>query len=64
VTAETPSVSAEDEVSRHAGWSDVAIHDALQVIAYFNYRKDHQRGRNRRRVGLERPTLSAVRPRL
>ena len=22
---------------RAAGWSDVAIHDATQVIAYFNY---------------------------
>ena len=22
---------------REAGWSDVAIHDAVQVIAYFNY---------------------------
>jgi uncharacterized peroxidase-related enzyme len=25
-----------DRLRRH-GWSDVAIHDAIQVIAYFNY---------------------------
>jgi uncharacterized peroxidase-related enzyme len=25
------------EALRLAGWSDVAIHDAVQVIAYFNY---------------------------
>jgi uncharacterized peroxidase-related enzyme len=22
---------------REAGWSDAAVHDAIQVIAYFNY---------------------------
>jgi len=38
VAAETRSVSAEDiQDFRHAGWSDVAIHHALPVIAYFNY---------------------------
>jgi len=25
-----------DELRKH-GWDDVAIHDAIQVIAYFNY---------------------------
>ena len=25
------------EVLRAEGWSDPAIHDAIQVIAYFNY---------------------------
>jgi len=28
---------ADVEVLRTEGWSDAAIHDALQVIAYFNY---------------------------
>jgi alkylhydroperoxidase family enzyme len=31
-------VRAEDvEGLRAQGWSDPAIHDAIQVIAYFNY---------------------------
>jgi alkylhydroperoxidase family enzyme len=25
------------EALRGAGWNDTAIHDAIQVIAYFNY---------------------------
>ncbi len=28
---------ADAEALRAAGWDDVAIHDAIQVIAYFNY---------------------------
>ncbi len=28
--------SAIDDLRAH-GWSDAAIHDAIQVIAYFNY---------------------------
>jgi alkylhydroperoxidase family enzyme len=31
-------MNAEDVVSLRAlGWSDLEIHDAAQVIAYFNY---------------------------
>jgi alkylhydroperoxidase family enzyme len=38
VTVAPAQVSAADiEVLRTEGWSDPAIHDALQVIAYFNY---------------------------
>jgi len=38
VTVEPAKVSAADiDLLREAGWSDPAIHDALQVIAYFNY---------------------------
>jgi uncharacterized peroxidase-related enzyme len=38
VTHESSRVTAADlEVLRSEGWSDAAIHDALQVIAYFNY---------------------------
>jgi uncharacterized peroxidase-related enzyme len=38
VTAEPSKVGATDiEALRAAGWSDAAIHDALQVVAYFNY---------------------------
>jgi alkylhydroperoxidase family enzyme len=35
----TPADVAESDVAglRNAGWSDTAIHDAVQVIAYFNY---------------------------
>jgi len=29
--------SADAEVLRGHGWDDAAIHDAIQVIAYFNY---------------------------
>ena len=32
------TLTAEDvEALRRQGWSDRAIHDAIQVIAYFNY---------------------------
>jgi uncharacterized peroxidase-related enzyme len=38
VTQEPSRVTAADlDVLRSEGWSDAAIHDALQVIAYFNY---------------------------
>ena len=35
----TPSAMAESDVLelRDAGFDDVAIHDAIQVISYFNY---------------------------
>ncbi len=35
----TPAQCTEGDVAglRAAGWSDVAIHDAVQVISYFNY---------------------------
>jgi uncharacterized peroxidase-related enzyme len=35
----TPAKMTEADVSgmREAGFDDVAIHDAVQVIAYFNY---------------------------
>ena len=28
---------ADVDVLRGEGWSDAAIHDALQVVSYFNY---------------------------
>ena len=32
------SVGAADVAELHAhGWDDAAIHDAIQVVAYFNY---------------------------
>lgn len=38
VTVESSKVGREDvDALRAAGWSDAAIHDALQVAAYFNY---------------------------
>ena len=38
VTDEPSKVGPADvEALRDAGWSDAAIHDALQVVAYFNY---------------------------
>lgn len=38
VTHKSSRVTAADlDVVRAEGWSDRAIHDALQVIAYFNY---------------------------
>jgi uncharacterized peroxidase-related enzyme len=38
VTAKPASVRREDvERLRERGWSDAAIHDAVQVISYFNY---------------------------
>jgi uncharacterized peroxidase-related enzyme len=35
----TPSELAESDVQRlrQYGWSDAAIHDAVQIVAYFNY---------------------------
>ena len=38
VTRRPASVTAADvDVLRAHGWSDAGIHDAIQVIAYFNY---------------------------
>ena len=38
MTFKPASVCAEDiERLRSHGWSDAAIHDAIQVISYFNY---------------------------
>jgi uncharacterized peroxidase-related enzyme len=38
VTREQWALEAEDvQALRRQGWSDRAIHDAIQVIAYFNY---------------------------
>jgi uncharacterized peroxidase-related enzyme len=38
VTVEPSKVGIEHvDALRSAGWSDAAIHDALQVVAYFNY---------------------------
>ena len=38
LTAAPGKVGAEDaERLRSHGWNDVAIHDAIQVISYFNY---------------------------
>jgi uncharacterized peroxidase-related enzyme len=38
VTRESAKVSRADiDALREQGWSDAAVHDALQVIAYFNY---------------------------
>jgi uncharacterized peroxidase-related enzyme len=38
VTLEPAKVgSADVDAMRAEGWSDAAIHDALQVISYFNY---------------------------
>jgi uncharacterized peroxidase-related enzyme len=38
VTRESPNISRADvDALRAQGWSDAAVHDALQVIAYFNY---------------------------
>jgi uncharacterized peroxidase-related enzyme len=38
MTSEPASVTARDvERLRGHGWSDAAIHDAIQVISYFNY---------------------------
>jgi uncharacterized peroxidase-related enzyme len=38
MTREPASVTAEDTARLRAlGWSDAAIHDAIQVISYFNY---------------------------
>jgi alkylhydroperoxidase family enzyme len=38
VTVEPANVSSADvDALRDHAWSDAAIHDALQVISYFNY---------------------------
>ena len=38
LTAEPTSMNAGDaETLRAHGWDDAAIHDAIQVISYFNY---------------------------
>ena len=38
LTAAPAAIGAEDvDALRLAGWDDTAIHDAIQVIAYFNY---------------------------
>jgi len=38
LTAEPASVGQADaDLLRSHGWSDEAIHDAIQVISYFNY---------------------------
>ena len=38
MTREPASVGAEDiDGLRRLGWSDVGIHDAIQVVSYFNY---------------------------
>ncbi|MGH2995326.1 MAG: hypothetical protein ACRDN6_11045 [Gaiellaceae bacterium] len=38
LTVQPAAVGIEDvETLRAHGWSDAAVHDAIQVIAYFNY---------------------------
>ena len=38
VTHRPASVAADDIARlREQGWSDAAIHDAIQVVSYFNY---------------------------
>jgi uncharacterized peroxidase-related enzyme len=38
LTATPAEVGREDaDLLRSHGWSDVAIHDAIQVVSYFNY---------------------------
>ena len=38
VTREPSGITVADvDVLREEGWSDGAIHDALQVVSYFNY---------------------------
>jgi uncharacterized peroxidase-related enzyme len=38
MTAEPASIKSERmDALRSLGWSDAAIHDAIQVISYFNY---------------------------
>jgi alkylhydroperoxidase family enzyme len=34
-----PAAVGEEDVTRlrHQRWSDAAIHDAIQVVSYFNY---------------------------
>jgi uncharacterized peroxidase-related enzyme len=35
----TPAAVGRDDVDRlrGLGWSDAAVHDAIQVVSYFNY---------------------------
>jgi uncharacterized peroxidase-related enzyme len=38
MTHRSASITQADvHVLRETGWSDAAIHDAIQVVAYFNY---------------------------
>jgi uncharacterized peroxidase-related enzyme len=38
LTLQPSEIGADDaETLRAHGWSDPAIHDAIQVVAYFNY---------------------------
>ena len=38
MTREPSGITVADvDVLRKEGWSDAAIHDALQVVSYFNY---------------------------
>jgi alkylhydroperoxidase family enzyme len=38
VTHQPASVGADEvELLRGHGWTDAAIHDAIQVVSYFNY---------------------------
>jgi alkylhydroperoxidase family enzyme len=38
VTVEPAAITTADiDVLREHGWSDAAIHDALQVVSFFNY---------------------------
>lgn len=38
LTREPAAVGGADvDALRRLGWDDIAIHDAIQVIAYFNY---------------------------
>ena len=38
LTAAPGKVGAEDaDLLRSHGWNDAAIHDAIQVVSYFNY---------------------------
>jgi len=38
LTAAPAEVGAEDaDLLRSHGWNDVAIHDAIQVVSFFNY---------------------------
>jgi alkylhydroperoxidase family enzyme len=50
LTHEPASVSSADaEGLRSHGWSDAGVHDAIQVIAFFNYINRVAEG-----VGIER----------
>ena len=59
LTRAPTSVGSEDaERLRAHGWDDAAIHDAIQVIAYFNYIN-----RVAEAVGIEDEPEWASRPR-